>query len=365
MATAIPLARWIRHRRSALALRDLFAEAVGRLPQADPERCVHSLAEVASCRRCVDACPLNAWALDDDALGIDTARCDGCGLCVAHCPEGALSLAPLSTEAAVGRMHAILVCSRASPDPGGWALPCVNAVGFRLLRDLYRDGLRRLTLQTGTCRGCPRDDAQGLVQRVETLNRILQQRGLPAIEITSRDDAFPSGGDRSGAIVPQREGLSRRGFLQRMIGGDATQKADLPEVSPTQAWLPAPSPDQPALYTPRIDVRRCNGCDACARTCPHGALALSPTRDAYLIVADACTGCSLCADVCNRHAIRVDECGAVGASRVPLSRRNCRACGAEYHRPQTAPDQDGGEDQASLCQVCSQVNHHRNLFQVL
>ena len=72
-------------------LRELLAEAVSGVPQAIPGRCVHERVEVGSCQRCVDACPLDAWVLDDAELALDTGRCDGCGLCVAHCPEGALS----------------------------------------------------------------------------------------------------------------------------------------------------------------------------------------------------------------------------------------------------------------------------------
>ena len=60
------------------------------IPEVIPERCVHSLCEVASCTRCVDACPQEAWLLDDASLKIDTSRCDGCGLCVAACTESAL-----------------------------------------------------------------------------------------------------------------------------------------------------------------------------------------------------------------------------------------------------------------------------------
>lgn len=60
------------------------------IPEVVAERCVHSHCEVASCTRCVDACPRDAWLLDDASLKIDTARCDGCGLCVAACTESAL-----------------------------------------------------------------------------------------------------------------------------------------------------------------------------------------------------------------------------------------------------------------------------------
>ncbi|HPR05596.1 MAG TPA: 4Fe-4S dicluster domain-containing protein, partial [Denitromonas sp.] len=52
-------------------------------PDVDPGRCIHTHAEVGSCRRCVDACPAAAWMLDDEQLAIDASACDGCGLCVA------------------------------------------------------------------------------------------------------------------------------------------------------------------------------------------------------------------------------------------------------------------------------------------
>jgi ferredoxin len=60
------------------------------IPEIIPERCVHSLCEVAACTRCVDACPRHAWILDDASLRIDTKLCDGCGLCISACPEAAL-----------------------------------------------------------------------------------------------------------------------------------------------------------------------------------------------------------------------------------------------------------------------------------
>jgi ferredoxin len=71
---------------------DLVRDAVAaaRLPELLPERCVHSLIEQATCRRCVDACPTGAWVIDDERLGIDPDRCDGCGLCAPACPQAAI-----------------------------------------------------------------------------------------------------------------------------------------------------------------------------------------------------------------------------------------------------------------------------------
>ena len=60
------------------------------LPKLFGERCVHALSATASCKACVDVCPEDAWLLDDEALGLDTERCDGCGLCAAACPERAI-----------------------------------------------------------------------------------------------------------------------------------------------------------------------------------------------------------------------------------------------------------------------------------
>ena len=60
------------------------------LPTVITERCVHTQLTQASCRACVDSCPVKAWVLDDETLSIDTGACDGCGLCASACPQGAI-----------------------------------------------------------------------------------------------------------------------------------------------------------------------------------------------------------------------------------------------------------------------------------
>jgi len=44
------------------------------------------------CGDCVDACPLEAISLNNDAAVIDEETCTECGLCVDECPNDAMSL---------------------------------------------------------------------------------------------------------------------------------------------------------------------------------------------------------------------------------------------------------------------------------
>ena len=113
-----------------------------------------------------------------------------------------------------------------------------------------------------------------------------------------------------------------------------------------------------ALWAPRIDGARCNGCDACLHACAHDALKLAPKSRAYVIDAAACTGCNACVDACDRAAVRVTAGAVVEQWRIVLAEGRCRACGAVFHRPERG-------EAPSLCPVCETSGHHRSLYQVL
>jgi len=342
-------------------LRELLDEAIGKLPTADPERCVHAHAEVASCQRCVEACPRDAWVLDEEELGLDTDRCDGCGLCVAHCPEGALSLSGAAPPVNTGKASIVIACERTLGDGADWRLPCVHAVSLEQLTLLHRAGLRRISLQTADCPSCPRNDAAGMAHRVALVNRVLSQRRLPVIDLIDQRADHPSG--RAGSVrgdVTEAQ-VSRRGFFRRVMGAAAELQSDDGDQGwrPPGEFLPPVGRGDLALAVPTIDPAHCNGCDACVRICPHDALTLAPGRDAYLISAESCTGCRLCIDVCDQDAVDVTECAVLERLQVPLQERACRSCGAHFHRPGS----EAGNQ--PLCHVCSRANHQRNLFQVL
>lgn len=344
-----------------MQLRDLIADAAARVPVIASERCVHMHAEVASCQRCVDACPLDAWTLDDDALYIDSARCDGCGLCAGQCPQGAL----VQAEAALPKWNVqrsmVASCERVRGDRSGLVIPCVNAIGLQQLAALYSAGLRRMDLQLGHCRHCSRRDGDAFRQRAALFTGVLEHRGLAPLVVSLQHTQGVSAAKQTTTPQDAQGQLSRRGFLRRMAGiAAASTSADAPPAwQPAGNYLPASSHGDRALAVPHIDAQRCNGCDACIRVCPHAALQLTRERDAYTVDASACTGCGLCSDVCDRNAVSVEIGGVVEQLAVALHRYRCAACGAPFHTPRV----EAGE--RPLCRICVQVNHQRNLFQVL
>jgi len=353
-----------------MGLGDLIdaAASVWRVPDVEAERCVHSRLETASCRRCLSACPAQAWVMDDDTLGIDMAACDGCGLCLPACPEGAiLSDHHPDVRAWRGETVAFAACERALSEEAGGRIPCLHAIGLNDLIGFHRRGITRLILSQADCADCPRSGSETLDDRLSRLNPLLDERGespLVAVRIgpaqwrelygLAQDDSQPA--------------VSRRDFLRRAAAttvdhavarGAAGMEREETFVPPG-VLLPRRDGGQTAFFVPIIDETRCNGCDACTRVCAHAAVVLAEAGDVYRLDADRCTGCGLCVDVCDQGAIRIAPWTEQQQGQVALVRRRCRGCGADFHLP--AVQQQGD---APLCRICDKTGHFRSLFQVM
>ena len=332
-------------------------------PEVQAERCVHSYMERASCRACVDCCPQRAWVLDEDQLGIDEQRCDGCDLCAAACPEQAIqprfSLRVQKTHRGTFAFAACVQAGISGRDTP--RIPCLHGISLFNLLSLVQQGLEELVVARGDCDQCPRGGGQRLADRVQSLNRLLQARGKsPIAYLTLGAGAWKQHWEQVQTWVRQRP-MSRRHFFRNTLIQakqplETVLAAPAASREPERFLLKAKRGDL-VLAAPQIDPQRCQGCDACANLCPHDAIRLIH-RDAYEIQADACTGCGICADVCEAKALELVRWEPLVQTQVSLNRYRCTACGVPYHLPAERRDAD-------LCPICRQHNPYRQLFQVL
>jgi ferredoxin len=358
---------------SAQMLNNLRERLVREIatPEIVGDRCVHTLTANGSCQACVQACPHEAWILDDAALALDTDRCDGCGLCASACPEGAILIERepavwAGPEAAV----AFAACDRTGLPSTVGVIPCVHALGLRDLLRLYRLGVRQLLVSQGDCSACPRGGAEPLERRTEQINLALASHGLRSLVVRRLPASVWLEEGRRRAKEATRPSVSRRAFLRRSASRPVAQGLRLAGllddereryVAAGELLPDALAPGGLLPWVPAIDQDRCNGCDACAKLCPHGAISLEHDDQGlrYNIAAARCSGCGLCVDACDQDAVTVIPWQAPAQREVGLSSNRCRACGAPFHLPEGRVSSDG------RCRICLQTNHHRNLFQVL
>ena len=353
-------------------------------PEVVAERCVHSRLPGAGCHACVDACPVRAWIIDDERLGIAVDRCDGCDLCAPACPEGAIV-----ERFSVARHHcdgvetAFAACPAAGVDGGAEGLmPCLHLLGDRALLRLHARGVRRLLLCAGDCDACPRGGVARVQDYAARVSALLAARARPGLMLEALPRADWTSALVAARVASRSRAVGRRALLWDWVGSAADGVAELAEreqdglprfvppgrlvgksesdgarrrAGPDASNTPARDPvGRFSLHAPAIDGQRCTGCDACARICPHQVLRVEP--DAYRIDPDGCTGCGLCVDVCAVAAMRVYSPAPAPETRVPLYAARCSACGVRFHMPKAG---------AARCPVCKQAAHHQRLFQVL
>jgi len=70
-------------------------------------------------------------------------------------------------------------------------------------------------------------------------------------------------------------------------------------------------------FHPRVDPKKCNGCEECLEVCTAGVLAMQDGK-ARPADAEACVGCGSCVQSCKEEAIIVAD------TRVKLSEQ-CRS----------------------------------------
>lgn len=341
-----------------------------RLPDILGERCVHARIQTASCRACVEICPQGAWLLDDDALRLNTQACDGCGLCVPACPESAIHV---RLEVAIGQWQAtsiaLCACEITEPTEESGILPCIHAVGLTDILRLYHKGINHWAVRTADCNSCPRGQFTRLNDRLEALNHSLLAAGFVGISLNQVSET------QWQRLVEKLSGLtagpqfSRRGFISNLMNTGVRQGLEIIEpCSDPQSPITPPGQRLPYSttttwpYLPEIDSHLCNGCDACATLCQHGAIDLEKTRAqlSYRLKPQNCTGCRICIDVCEQQAVILSTWKEQSQRTLPLTDFKCTCCGNPLHVPA-----EQSENSGYICRICMQKNHYKNLYQVL
>lgn len=298
----------------------------------DESRCSRARLARASCRACVDACHRAALDVVADGVEAEPGLCDDCGLCAAACPTGAIAIGagPLDPVRRRGPT-AFVAC--AAGGAGAAAGPrCTHAIDWRAVAALHDQGVREIVVAVGDCERCERGRAARIDDAVARIDAAMRSRGRPGILLRRVDAATW----RRRADVAARGAarlLERRAFLRRvLVPGDARAGRG----APPGGVLGGPSGGAAVhAHVPAIDAERCDGCDACVRLCPTGALAIDATgsRIRYRIDASRCDGCRICTDVCVPAAVTLGAWTVARQREVPLLARRCPSCGLGHHAP--------------------------------
>lgn len=340
------------------------------VPSTDLDRCLNLVHRDAGCRRCADACPVDAISLEHPAPILDPEACVACGVCVAVCPTDVFGPDD-RTEQTLLRSVALaepadlgVVCVRRD-DPTAAPLDvtsvvthlrCLGSLDTADLLALSADGRRPVWLDDSLCDDCPIGAVHGVITRTTAeANSLLGS--AHHIRLASAADATSSVREIIDCEHPR---FTRRAFFRSLRDAttDLAEDGDdgiiphsrrrllkvLPEIESIEA-VEAPFADV------TIDADRCTACGSCSRFCPTDALLQTDDKTTFSItfLPSVCLDCGICAVACPEDAISFGTLVERPTDRRVLvtgSLVACESCGT--------PTAAGPHDGRVLCTWCRQ-----------
>lgn len=281
----------------------------------------------ADCRTCFDICRNGAFTWNESGLAWDPGACQGCLLCAAACPSGALRGSEIDFVALLQELkdldRPILACTTLPQTEGHARLPCLGILAntdLLLALQLALDKPLRLNLTA--CTNCQngriiqslqhaiKQIQQVCIPRPGRIEAILDESRLQFQERTcSRRDFFNLLRHRS-----QRAGLCIVDRLQPDAGQGTYGAKQLPfsRLLLVQVFEQFPEPPQNIsqhLFPRRSTGVQCRGCTGCVGICPTGALtAQSESAGTPAFSAAHCIACGLCETFCTWGGIKIIPC---------------------------------------------------------
>lgn len=327
-------------------------------PEFRRERCVRYRYSYSACSRCREACPHEAITLSGEGATVAPASCQNCALCVAACPTEAWSAENLPhielLKQATNGSHFTFACAPSQAD-GDARVPCLGALDATLLAYLANRGISVELKGSWHCGKCPHG-AKGEAMRE------FAQEGLECLRSGIGNEKW------SPVVLTEPEvaektpqiNASRRQLFRRFAGRAVAEVARLDE--PVQ---PAPAPLKAVrVAAPFSTVRRelvqsiwpaggvgelpftvalplaalnlspgCNACEACARVCPTGALAVRESQVSWELAFqfNRCVACGVCLEACQPGVLDFATTVplvplVIGQNAVPLHTLDKRRC---------------------------------------
>ena len=331
------------------------------------DRCQPTLYSKASCRLCIEACPIaGCLSLEDRSISVRKDLCPGCGICTTVCPSGALSLKELDDAKLLGRLKEGLekkdlfigcYLGPAAPTPAlpesvssgadSVDLPCLAILKESHLIALILSGVGSIRMDCSRCSGCSLRGARDVLGKTVRYSENLLARAGQAgrIEILDVVEALPGGAKSEvGFFKKARRKETRkithgpeysRRELFTFLKGKAVEKAaekalgrhvehkNIPGNSAVpqrrtillEALKEAKPGPLGAVKDGGFPVRQigisegCVMCRRCGAFCPTGALKRVGTEGGVSIefCSALCVGCHECMEFCPVGAIYYGE----------------------------------------------------------
>jgi len=292
------------------------------------------------CSLCVASCPQEAISLKEGSASIDKDKCTACGACLPSCPEEAITSPLLDPEVLDGLLQTLLRPGQGDPQPKVLVissedsetlhetateplspelvelrLPCIGALSpWLLLRsfDLGADGVAIVPCGS-TCRHrCRPERWQQVIKFVQAL---VKEFGVEPerVRVCSLSGEEPKTSvDSLSAFVEDVKELGQ----SRLRNRNGQEKhlalvALLKDLSRRFRVDGSLGGDEIpfGIVTAKTSDRTCTLCGACPERCPTRAITLREETDLSQLLFDhsRCIACEACVQVCPERVLQMEK----------------------------------------------------------